>query len=74
MSKATLPFTVPKTEFEPEEFVTPSEVEGVLPRRFPNLDRDDQLRKFREDAPKVRAAWAVARKKKLKELGKKVDD
>jgi len=74
MNKATLPFTVPKTEFEPEEFVTPSEVEGVLPRKFPNRDRDQQLRQFRADAPKVRAAWDIARKKKLKELGRKVDN
>jgi len=74
MSKPTLPFTAPKTEFEFEEFVVPSEVEGVLPRRFRDRDRDEQLERFREDAPKVRAAWDKARKKKLKELGRKVDD
>lgn len=79
MSKVTLPFQVPQSEFVPAEFVTSSEVDGVPPK----YSRDDcgcgdtvncgdcreHLEQFRQNAKAVRAQWRRDKQRKMREMG-----
>lgn len=72
-----LNFEAPNADFVPEEFVAPSEVEGVTPIvRTGGCDCEtcraraqERIDRYNQNAAEVRRVWRENRRRKARELG-----